>query len=211
MLLVLGIAALSVLAASPAASAPAGSSSSYYLVQPDPRLCPSPACGGYWVELVNHARTRCSDGELRSRCYVARAVDSQRRPLETSIPAGALTRATVEPWRFEGLGELGQLVVARAYRPVGRAISSGRYYRVVDNGIRCVKAPCFSLNASLLNRASSTTVSGIDLGAVPQSERQHVERALGSKAGALAQGRTVGMRDEGRVLRATRFFLASER
>ena len=33
--------------------------------RPDPRMCPSPRCGGYWVALANRARTRCSDGVLR--------------------------------------------------------------------------------------------------------------------------------------------------
>ena len=36
-----------------------------YIVRADPRLCPSPLCGGYWVALANGARTRCADGVAR--------------------------------------------------------------------------------------------------------------------------------------------------
>ena len=46
-----------------------------FLVEHDPRLCPSPACGGYWVALANGVRTRCGDGTREKRCYDARAVN----------------------------------------------------------------------------------------------------------------------------------------
>lgn len=182
-----------------------------YVAQQDPRLCPSPLCGGYWVQLANRARTRCSDGALRARCYAARAVDEERQPLGTAVPQGALVRADLEPWRFEGLGELGALVVARAFTPVGGEASSGRYFRVVDRGIRCVRAPCFSLRASVLNGDERIALSGIGLSAAPVGTRERIEVALGTKDGVLARGRIVRVQDGGRVLRATRFFLPSER
>jgi hypothetical protein len=163
------------------------------------------------VQLVNRSRTRCSDGALRARCYVARAVDEKRHPLDTGVPDGALARAEIEPWRFEGLGELGALVVARVFSPVGGGSSSGRYFRVVDLGIRCVKAPCFSVRASVLNGDARITLSEIDLGAVPVAMRGSIEAALGTKSALLARGRIVSSPDGGRVLRATRFYLPSER
>ena len=183
---------------------------SIYVVTPDPRLCPSPRCGGYWVQLANRSRTRCSDGVLRARCYVARGVDEQRHPLADGIPEGSLARALIEPWSFEGLGELGVLVAARVFPPVGRHVAKGRYFRVVDRGIRCVRAPCFSLRAIVLNRGETSTLSGIDLGAAPVSERAKIEAALGTKNGVLAQGRIAATGDGGRVLRATRFYLSSD-
>src|SRR5262245_50979707 len=44
---------------------------SYFTIAPDPRLCPSPLCGGYWVSRVNHASTACADGTLAPTCYVS--------------------------------------------------------------------------------------------------------------------------------------------
>jgi hypothetical protein len=207
-LLLLGIAAA---AAAPGASAPPRVGSTFYLVQADPRLCPSPACGGYWVQLVNHPRTRCSDGVLRPRCYVARAVDEERHPLESAVPHGAVVRAAIEPWRFEGLGEFGVAVVARTFAPAGRASPTGRYFRLVDTGIRCVRAPCFSMRASLLNHSSRTAISGLVLTTLGQRTEleERVLAELATRNGVLARGRIVRSPIGGREFHASRFYLAS--
>ena len=120
-------------------------------------------------------------------------------------------RAEIEPWTYQGIGELGVLVVADVFSPAGRAPESGGFFRLVDNGIRCVRAPCFSIRASRLNYSSRTTVSGIDIGAAraTPSEVVRVEAALGTKNGLLARGRIVSSPDGGRVFRATRFYLRS--
>src|SRR5438093_4560982 len=47
------------------------SGSAVYQVRPDPRLCPSPLCGGAFASLVNLAHTPCIDGSEREACYVA--------------------------------------------------------------------------------------------------------------------------------------------
>lgn len=195
--------------AAPASSNPPPVGSSFYVVRLDPRLCPSPLCGGYWVSLANHARTRCHDGLLRPRCYVANAVDERRRPLTKSVADGALARAVIESWTVEGFGQLGVLVVANVYAPAGRAPESGSFFRVVDTGIRCVRAPCFALRASRLNRALRTTLSGIDIGAARATpdELLRVEAAFGRKNGVLARGGIVSASGGGRNFRVTRFFL----
>jgi hypothetical protein len=198
-------------AGSPAASSPRPAGSSFHVVRADPRLCPSPICGGYWVSRANYARTRCHDGLLRPRCYVASAVGDDRQPLATGVPDGALARATIEPRTFGGFGELGVLVVADLFSPAGRAQPSGRFFRLVDTGIRCIRAPCFFVRASTLNRSSRTTLSGVAiLGVVPDELVARVEKALHGKSGVLAQGRVAASSDGGRVLRPTRFFLGSE-
>ena len=109
----------------PAAGAPPAVGSSQFLVEGDPRLCPSPRCGGWWVALANRATTRCHDGVRRQRCYVARTVDRERHPTTASIADGALVRAAIEPWTFDGIGELGVLVVAEVRAGVGRGSVRG--------------------------------------------------------------------------------------
>lgn len=138
-------------------------------------------------------------------------MDEERHPLDTAVPSGALVRADLEPWRFEAVGELGVLVVARVFSPVGTGTSSGRYFRVVDRGIRCVRAPCFFLQASVLDHDERIALSGIDLGAAPVDVRERIEAALGTKSGVLARGRVVPSEGGGRVLRAARVYLPSER
>jgi hypothetical protein len=174
----------------------------------DPRLCPSPICGGYWVLLANRSRTRCSDGALRPRCYVARALGEDRRPLAAGLPDGALVRADIEQWTFEGFGELGALVVADVRHPVGKAVK-GAYYRVRDLGIRCVRAPCFSFRAARVNGSARITFSSLDLlGATPtREELARAKAALSAPNGLFVLGRVVDTAKGGRVLRASRIYL----
>ncbi len=183
---------------------------SIYVVQPDPRLCPSPLCGGYWVSLANHARTRCHDGLLRPRCYVAIAIGmSTQQPLTTALPANALARAAVGSWTFEGLGELGAIFVAEVWKPVGRAPPTGHFYRLRDTGVRCIRAPCFSVRAWRVNRPYSITVSSVDLGparSTPDTLRQ-AEAALAGPGGLLASGRISRAADGGRLFEASQVFL----
>ncbi len=204
------IAAMAAIAgAVPATGGPPLVGLTYYVVQPDPRLCPSPLCGGYWASLANRGRTRCHDGALRPRCYVATAVGEDRHPWPSGLPAGALVRADIEPWSFEALGKLGVLVVANVWEPAGRATLSGGFYRLRDTGVRCIRAPCFSLRASKLNGSSRVTVSDLDLGATraTQDELARAEAALSTKNGLFARGRIVATAEGGRLFRATRVFL----
>ena len=201
-------AAAIALAGMPASAAPPEVGTSRYLVRHDPRLCPSPLCGGSWVALANRTRTRCHDGTLQARCYVARTVDAERHPLDASVPEGALARAAIEAWNFEGLGRLGVLVVADVRAPAGRA-PSGRVYRLRDNRKRCVRAPCFWISAVLANTGLRTTLSGLDLshaGLTP-AQRTAAESTLGSPAALYAAGRIVRTADGGRELRAAGVFL----
>ena len=184
-------------------------SSGVYTVRADPRLCPSPLCGGYWVALANGARTRCVDGTRSAQCYVAEAVDELRRPLAVSISDGGLARGAIEPSDFGGLGKLGVLVVAAVFTPAGEAAVSGGYYRVVDTAVRCVRTPCFSYRATQLNGSTRTMMSDVDLGAAraTPAEVERARVALRTKSGLFARGRFARTADGGRVFRALRFFL----
>lgn len=205
------LAGLVALMPAPAAPAPAGSA--LYTVRPDPRLCPSPLCGGYWVALANRKQTQCADGVLRGRCYAARAVDEERHPLESGVPPNALVRADLEPWSFEGFGELGTLVVAAAWEPAGRAKPSGSFYRLRDTGMRCIRAPCFWLRASQLNATRRTTGSDLDLTATDATpeELARAEVALRTANGLFASGRLVATRSGGRTFHATVIYLRAAR
>ena len=93
--MVVSVIVVSAAAVSASAARQPATGTSMYLIQHDPRLCPSPMCGGYWLTIANGVRTRCSDGIRRPRCYVARAVDTRRRSLG-DIPEGALVRGAID-------------------------------------------------------------------------------------------------------------------
>ena len=175
-----------------------------YVVRHDLRLCPSPMCGGYWVALANGARTRCLDGLRRLRCYVARAFDVKRGPVG-DIPEEWLVRGAIGP----GADKFGVLLVSAVYYPAGKAAVSGGFYRVFDNGIRCIRAPCFSTTVSQVNGSTRTTVSDVDLaasGANP-AEIRLAQSHVATKTGLYARGRFAATPNGGRVFRALRLYL----
>lgn len=175
-----------------------------YVVRHDPRLCPSPLCGGYWVAIANGARTRCVDGLRHPRCYVAEAARANGDPVGR-IAEEALVRGAMDL----GRDDLGELVVSAVYAPAGRAPVRGGYYRVRDTGIRCVRAPCFSYRVTQVNGSTRTTVSGVDISAarVTASELDRADAALQTRDGLYARGLFVRGDEGERVFRATRLFL----
>jgi hypothetical protein len=175
-----------------------------YVVRVDPRLCPSPMCGGYWVALANGSRTRCQDGMRHPRCYVATAARSGGRPLG-GIAEGALVRGAID----DGRDDFGVLIVSAVYAPAGTRPVKGGFYRIVDNGVRCVRAPCFSFTFRQVNGRTRGRVSGVDLDAAraEPSEVARAQAALRTKDGLYAQGTFRSGLDGGRVLHTTRFFL----
>ncbi len=192
-------------ATSSARQPPAGTA--MYVIRHDPRLCPSPRCGGYWLAIANGARTRCSDGLRRPRCYVGRAVGPKGRPL-ADISEGALVRGAIDRWERAPL-ELDEVVVSAVYAAAGDAEVNGGYYRVFDTGIVCIRAPCFSFRAQQVNGSSRITASSIDLEAsgATRSEVEQAQARLRTKDGLYARGRFASTPDGGRVFRALRLYL----
>ena len=180
------------------------SGTAMYVVRQDPRLCPSPRCGGYWVTIANGGRTRCQDGKRHVRCYVAVAVG--RRGASLGILAeGALVRGALDI----GRSDFGELIVWAVYPRAGTAIPGGGFYRVRDTGIRCVRAPCFSYRATGVNGSLSIVLSGVDLEAAKAQPREvaRAEAALPTKDGLYARGRFSTGLDGGRTFHATQLFL----
>ena len=204
LLLVAGIA----VAATPAARTPP-SGTAIFVVQQDPRLCPSPQCGGHWAGLANGVRTRCADGVRRVRCYVATTVDRHGRRLQATIPDGSLVRGALEPGLAFAEARLDRLRLWALYSAAGTAALAGGYYRVRDTGVRCVRAPCFSYRATGVNSSTFVTVSGLDLtasGGSP-SDQARAQAALRTKDGLYARGTFARSPDGGRTFRAVRLYL----
>jgi hypothetical protein len=199
------------------ATEPTGGLGSYYLAHADPRLCPSPMCGGIWVKLANTSATVCGDAARQEECYAASAdlsrlrVDEKgRAQLQSLVTEGrTVARGKLVRGLVEGFPELDTLVVSEiwtASSSLGRA--AGVFRRLRDNGIRCVTTPCFSIRAAVLNVSRFENVSGVDLSrtGAPRAERR---RALDdiSGPGMLASGRVVQRSNGGRAVVATQFYV----
>lgn len=203
--------------AAPAASDPPRSVSSYYLARADPRLCPSPLCGGIWVKLVNRDRTTCSDGIARPECYAAsvdlrlmRNTEEARGRLSQLIGEGrALARGKLVRGRVQGFPELDVLVVSEVWRASSSpARPRGVFHRLRDNGVRCVTIPCFSTHAARLNSGRHVDVSDIDLARTGAPRMEQLEARIRGDftgAGVIASGRVIRM-GKGRTLVATQFY-----
>ncbi|MEX0851373.1 MAG: DUF6748 domain-containing protein [Gaiellaceae bacterium] len=208
--------------AAPAASDPPRSVSSYYLGRGDPRLCPSPICGGVWVRLVNRNATSCGGLFTSRECYVAsvdvsriRASEQLRTRLGSLVAAGlALARGTIVRGRVAGFPELPTLVVSEVWPASSAPGTSEGPFRVLrDNGVRCIATPCFSTHGTLLNSGRHTNVSRVDLSKIrtTHAERGHAHERIA--AGELiATGRIVrdsgaGPAGAGRALVATQFYV----
>jgi len=182
------------------AQTPAGGT--IFRVRPDPRMCPSPLCGGFWVSRVNRATTSCVDGVARAWCYVA-GIDHWRLRGGTFLVRGRIVggSAAASPGRLSATGE---------WTPATAAPWGGPVYLLTDTGIRCVRAPCFSLRAATVNTTLGSSVSGLDLSAVSAGSGlvRKAEATLTS-GGLLLAGTIHRDADRGRTLRATQFFLAA--
>jgi hypothetical protein len=105
------------------------------------------------------------------------------------------------------------LATLTTWRPAGVQAPHGTTYRIRDNGVRCVTAPCFSLTATALESRGRRTVSELDLDPVGagSGDLRRVDRALATQ-GLLVTGTIVpvpgaGPAGTGRALRATQLWL----
>ena len=218
------LAALAVLAGLLGGAAPAPAEhgvrpSLVYLGRVDPRMCPSPLCGGFWVRAVNGGDVRCPEPAGRS-CYVAsleldpRLGDARRARLTRLFGEGrALIDGSLVTGQVEGFPELRVLQAHEVWpSSASPAPPRGVFYVLRDTGIRCITAPCFSIRATTLNSTRGLTLSDVDLSGVdaPPAGRRRALAQL-ERGELIVVGRVVvqpnaGPAGPGRALAASQFY-----
>ncbi len=145
----------------------------YFTVTPDPRLCPSPLCGGYWLTRVNRPFTVCADGRQAPRCYVPEldfslsGFSSAQQNAARSAGGHLLLRGFIEPKDFGAFGNLGVFSVREAWIGHRGAVASGTFYRARTTGIVCIAFPCPSFAVEQINRAErAQRIADMDLHSV---------------------------------------------
>ncbi len=195
-----------------------------YLARHDGRRCPSPNCGGYFLQAVNQADTLCADGTRASECYVAdldwaasglSAADQQRA---TGGTGGFLLDGVQEQRSYGVAGVFGVLRVSAAWvsewgTPLTVPALDASFHGLSDNGMLCVLEPCFNLPVVTLNTEDSELVSALDLTDVGASGPQEALGRAALEAGTLRATGTI-MTDEvagpggfGETYRAQQFYL----
>jgi hypothetical protein len=199
-----------------------GERNRHFSVTRDARKCISPLCGGWWVQAVNEALTRCADGSWARACYVA-ALDTSRVRgdfTEFDNSHNNLAFGRVERQNYPGFGNLGELVVTDAwYGADSGGFSTGfgpEWSAVWDNGIRCVTSPCYSTDQEFLNTGATGNLSGLDLSAVAADQAEmDLARWLWANDRLLAAGQNVlfpnqGPAGDGVALIANQIYLPLE-
>jgi len=114
----------------------------------------------------------CRGGKPQPACYVA-SVDLSALPPDARARAEAalaggrvLIRGRITVGSVPRFPSLGRLVATEAWLSATTGPGAGTVYRIVDNGVRCITTPCFSLRASALNTARRVALSDLDLAPV---------------------------------------------
>lgn len=179
-----------------------GNDGFWRVVGRDFRKCSFPQCGGFYVAKVNGALTRCADGSVADKCYVAQ-IDLGKLDLPAQQEADVLEAAQAGNvvLRTKGL-TTGRIDMPQAnangsprsgilkavegwsrLAPTQDSSFAGTLYRAGDSGIRCITAPCPSLRAAKINGRKKSNVNGIDLaGVTPQPSQEELDAAWSSLA-----------------------------
>ena len=178
----------------------ASSNFGYFVVtRHDMRKCISPICGGFFVKRLNQAMTTCADGSKQADCYVSGITLSgvglsarEESELRGAVETGkALIKARMYKSKFNGL-TLGTIKASEGWLGATGSAPDGTFYRVADNGIRCITAPCPSTTAYGLNGAEDHNVINVHLAntATPadQDALDRAAAALGTKEGIMIAG-----------------------
>ncbi len=159
-----------------AASAPDGVYT-YFQLKADVRRCASPYCGGSFLKRLNRTTTVCHNGANQASCYTPELDFSQaglsiatQATLRDAAYAGALTEGVtaIVRGRFAPVGtakvgrELGRFIVTEAWTAQSGAMTDGVFVKVKDNGLRCIAAPCPSMNERALNTSRGANIADVD-------------------------------------------------
>ena len=187
------------------------STSTYYTIRSDMRRCAPPACGGYFIKLVNQPRTRCADRRLMTECYVA-SINWNGQPKPERD--GVVVRGTLGSHTNKH-GTHGVLNAQEVWTPAGTNQPTGTFFRVRDRGIRCIAAPCETHHEAKLNTSVSRNVAGVDISGAGAADNVTSDafQAMTSQEGILVVGANspvTGPAGRSQTLKATQFYLRAQ-
>jgi len=182
-----------------------GGGGTYYLIRTDSN-------GASFVKRANFATTTCADGSAAAECSIA-AVDYSLAKLDQgdmSLVAGRpmIVRGTLSS---SGLSAREVWVAAVGTAGTEYATVNAMIYRVKDNGVRCVTAPCPSDRETKINGTTTRDVAGVILTGVGATDEQINDAyvAIGGSDGTFVDGTNVAVSGKGgtyQQLVATNFY-----
>lgn len=189
----------------------------YVELRRDVRRCAAPFCGGFFVDRVNRALTRCADGTRAAECYV-----SELEFGELGLSAGQQGEIASAPETFVLRGDIvadpdpslpGRFAVSEAWQGHASVSATGAFFRVTSSGIVCITSPCPSFDAERLERRGETRpIAEVDLDAVGVDVSAAFAQ-IDTAEGLLVAGRTTlvtGPAGRARGIEASEFYLPIE-
>ncbi len=181
-----------------AAADPISSTSTYFSVRPDLRECPSPECGGFFIQRVNRELTRCASGQPARECQVTEIdlsalglSDAEQQALMENLSQGrGLIRGRVMATPVNRLVKRAILLATEGWIAGGDTTPAGSYYRVTDRGIMCLHEPCPAFREAKLNARNKMNIAGFDLsgsGATEERIKQGID-ATATDDGVILAG-----------------------
>jgi hypothetical protein len=148
---------------------------------------------GYTLARLNRSTTTCFGGANHASCTVS-TLDFSESGLVTiqdKLTSAAHVTGGVFAIARGRFASGGRFLVTEGWVAQGGAPADGVFARVLDNGIRCITAPCPSLVEKGLNESNTANIAAVDFTAGGFTDRQTDtlnEAMLTEDAGILVAG-----------------------
>jgi hypothetical protein len=190
---------------------PQTNTSTFYTIRRDLRRCASPMCGGFFIKLANHSKTRCANGRYMNECYVA---SIEWNALPETDKDGALIRGKLNT-RGDRNGKFGVLHAQEVWLPAGDTKPSGTFFSVRDRGIRCIAAPCETHHERKLNSTVNRNIVGVDLtgAGAPENVVGEALAAMTTPEAVIVAGvhtQVTGPAGRSQMLKASQFYMRAK-
>lgn len=194
-----------------------GGAYTYFALRADLRKCAFPACGGDFLSRLNRSTTVCHDGRTATEgCYTPEldwsesGLDADARARVRTHDLGVIVRGRfARNGTTKATAALGRFIITEAWLAETDAAASGVFVKVLDNGIRCIAAPCPSLTEKGLNTSRAVDIAEVDFTDAQLADAQ-LEAAIGamfSPSGVIVAGdrfdfKLAGRKGKGRTATA---------
>ncbi|MCX7099815.1 MAG: hypothetical protein NTV43_18125 [Methylococcales bacterium] len=190
----------------------------YYRARADVRKCMSPVCGGVFVQPLNQPNFRCPGQALSKECYTyeldwsaLQLSPEQQSAAQAQIASGrSVLRGRLNKQLFGRYGKQWVLSVTGAWAAATATPSADTVYQVRLNGIRCIAAPCNSVEELKLNSTVLLNIAGLDLAVANASPTQLENASAQLTTGLIVAGKhkpVTGPGGKSQTLVASQFYL----
>ncbi|MDB4942090.1 MAG: hypothetical protein JWP97_1624 [Labilithrix sp.] len=154
---------------------------------------------GFFVKRVNQVKTVCGDGSSQPECYVSAltmtgiglSAREEQEARASLVNGSALVKAATYKKTIAGK-IVSTLKASQVWVGATGSAPSGSFYRVADNGIRCITAPCPTTTAYQLNGHDDHNVLTTHLESTASlakpADLDLAQQALTTKDGILVAG-----------------------